>query len=179
MGEKLGPLFPCHRVSHQRGWGGGGVSHLTALGQGKATTQKDHDIPRHFLFYYILCEEGRRSLQLPWVSTPQAEEGGSPGANRLSLPSPPRRTLQAVLIRELNAWERDLSSATSWLCPENSAPSAQLLGFVYSADGGEGGRVPEGRVWPRGSSLAPGQVLTWFLSQPWDLGGHDEHNYSD
>ena len=26
---------------------------------------------------------------------------------------------------------------------------------------------------------APGQVLTWFLSQPWDLGGHDEHNYSD
>ena len=67
-GREAGPLFPCHRVSHQRGCGGDGVSHLTALGQGKATTQKDHDIPRHFLFYYIPGEEGRRGLQLPWVS---------------------------------------------------------------------------------------------------------------
>lgn len=26
---------------------------------------------------------------------------------------------------------------------------------------------------------APVQVLTWILSQPWDLGGHDEHYYAD
>lgn len=37
---------------------------------------------------------------------------------------------------------------------------------------------PEGKVAWR-PFPAPVHVLTWVLSQPWDVGGHDEHNYAD
>lgn len=65
-GIEAGHLFPCARVSLKQSGGRAGVSHLTALGQGKATTQKEDDIPGHLLIHCLPVEEGRRGLQPPW-----------------------------------------------------------------------------------------------------------------
>lgn len=66
------------------------------------------------------------------------------------------------------------------LSPCALGKSAQLL-WALSTPAENGGR--EAECQKAGSAQRPfpaaGQVLTWFLSQPWDLGGHDEHNYSD
>lgn len=76
--------------------------------------------------------------------------------------------------------EGDPSSATCQLCPcvlgkshqplrALSNPAKYDLRYILCQKAGAARRP-----FP-----APVQVLTWILSQSWDLGGHDEHNDAD
>lgn len=65
------------------------------------------------------------------------------------------------------------------LCPCVSVPlpnHPNLSGLWLPLPSVAEGTFHAGR---QGLFPVPVQVFTWILSQPWDLGGQDEHNYAD
>lgn len=155
----------------QVGWGGSGVCHLTALGQGKATAQKEHDIPRHLLFITIFqLRRAGGAFSFSGFPTPQAEEDGSPRANRLSSPSLPRSVrvgpYQSLTHgREGPSVPQHHDFVPESLCPWQITPAS--LGLVYSCrvrskgrHMPEGGVCPEALLCPRpGAYLVPESAL--------------------
>ena len=153
----------------QVGGGGGGVCHLTALGQGKATAQKEHDIPRHLLFNYFPVEEGRRGLQLPWFFYSPSRRGWVTKSQQAFLPFPsPLCTglYQSLMhVREGPSVLQHHDFVPESLCPWQITPTS--LGLVYSCRvWSKGRRMPEGGVCPEalpcprpGAYLVPESAL--------------------
>lgn len=153
--------------------GCGGVGVLTSLPLARAKPPPSRSMIFQGIFSFTVFQLRRAGgpFSFPGFPAPQAQEDGSPRVNRPSFPS--TWCLLYGSLSELNVCGRVPES----LCPWQVTPATQ--GFVYSC-----------QIWSKCISCrkagaarrpfpAPVQVLTWILSQPWDLGGHDEHNYAD
>lgn len=113
---------------------------------------------------------------------PKQRRTGHQRTNR-PFPSPSGGSLCGSLL-ELNACRRgdsqfcNISSLSLSLCalgksfqPFWALPTPAKCGGRYIT------YLKAGAAWR--PFPAPVQVLTWVLGQPWELGGYDEHNYTD
>lgn len=153
--------------------GCGGVGVLTSLPLARAKPPPSRIMIFQGIFSFTVFQLRRAggAFSFPGFPAPQAQEDGSPTVYRPSFPS--TWDLPYGSLSELHVCGRVPES----LCPWQVTPASQ--GFVYSC-----------QIWSKCISCqkagaarrpfpAPVQVLTWILSQPWDRGGHDEHNYAD
>ena len=131
--EKQGPSFSV-RGSPTNG-AGEGVGSLTSLPLARAKPPPRRITIFQGIFFFTISQVRRAggAFSFPGFPTPQAEEGGSPGANRLSLPSPPPGDSPSSLDQSL-MHGRQGPSVLPQLgfvpeCPWQVSPAS--LGFVY------------------------------------------------
>ena len=157
MGEKQGPSFPV--TGSPTNGAGEGVGSLTSLPLARAKPPPRRITIFQGIFFFTISQVRRAggAFSFPGFPTPQAEEGGSPGANRLSLPSPPPGGSPSGLDQSLMHGREgpsvlpQLGFVPESLCPWQVSPAS--LGWRLSA---------RRQGLPRGPSLPQARCLPGF-----------------
>ena len=169
MREKQGPSFSV--TGSPTNGAGEGVGSLTSLPLARAKPPPRRITIFQGIFFFTISQVRRAggAFSFPGFPTPQAEEGGSPGANRLSLPFPPPGDSPSSLDQSLMHGREGPSvlphlgfvPECPWQVPLASQPSFSGLCLLLPRMVGE--RLSARRQGlPRGPSLPQARCLPGF-----------------
>lgn len=169
-GREAGPLCPCHRVSLK--WVGEGVGSVTSLPLARAKPPPRRSTIFQGIFSLTIFQLRRAggAFSFSGFPTPQAEEDGSPRANRLSSPSLPPSVRVGPYQSLMHGREGPSVLQHHDFVPESLRPwqiTPASPGLVYSCrvrskgrHMPEGGVCPEALLCPRpGAYLVPESAL--------------------